>query len=362
MFGGHAARIMARLEPTVSRVLSTRPPAPLSVRASQIGLRESRIANRASHFALRASRFAFSHMTVFYSDSYTVPLPDGHRFPMVKYRMLRDALVEQEVLGEDELHEAIPVERETLLLAHTAEYVDSFIAGTVDPAIVRRIGIPWSPAFVRRSLASTGGTLAAARAALNEGIAGNLAGGTHHAFADRGEGYCVFNDIAVASLALLAEERVARVAVVDLDVHQGNGTAAILGRDARVFTLSIHGRNNFPFTKVDSTLDVPVEDGIGDADYLSLVEHALTRVLAFAPDIIFYQAGVDVLHTDALGRLAMTHEGVMERDRLVIASALEHDVPIVLTLGGGYSKPISETVRGHVGTYRVVRSVVAASD
>ncbi|HVK38549.1 MAG TPA: histone deacetylase [Candidatus Kapabacteria bacterium] len=297
-------------------------------------------------------------MTVYYSDSYTVPLPPDHRFPMAKYRMLRDALLAEGVLDEADLHEAVPVDRDTLLLAHDAAYVDAFIDGTVDPAIVRRIGIPWSEAFVRRSLASTGGTLAAARAALREGIAGNLAGGTHHAFADRGEGYCVFNDIAVASLALLREGLVRRVGVVDLDVHQGNGTAAILGSDERVFTLSIHGRNNFPFTKVDSTLDVPVEDGIGDAEYLPLVEHALTRVLAFGPDIIFYQAGVDVLHTDALGRLRMTHDGVMARDRMVIDAALSLEIPIVLTLGGGYSKPIEETVRGHVGTYRAARAAM----
>jgi acetoin utilization deacetylase AcuC-like enzyme len=296
-------------------------------------------------------------MRVFYSDSYTVPLPEGHRFPMAKYRMLRDALLDEGVLEPDELQLASPVDRATLLLAHSADYVDRFVDGSVDPAIVRRIGIPWSPAFVRRSLASTGGTLAAARAALCDGIAGNLAGGTHHAFADRGEGYCVFNDIAVASLALLHEERVRRVAVVDLDVHQGNGTASILGHDPRVFTLSIHGRNNFPFTKIDSTLDLPVDDGIGDAEYLPLVEHALARVFAFSPDIVFYQAGVDVLGTDALGRLALTHEGVMERDRMVIGAAAAHEIPIVLTLGGGYSKPIDETVRGHVGTYRVAKEL-----
>lgn len=301
-------------------------------------------------------------MTVFYSDSYTVPLPANHRFPMAKYRLLRDELVAQNILTQSDLHEAIPIDRETLLLAHTAGYVDAFIDGSVDPAIVRRIGIPWSHAFVRRSLASTGGTLAAARASLREGIAGNLAGGTHHAFADRGEGYCVFNDIAVASLALLREELVRRVAVIDLDVHQGNGTASILGGDPRVFTLSIHGRNNFPFTKVDSTLDIPVEDGIGDAEYLPLVEHALTRALAFSPDVIFYQAGVDVLRSDGLGRLGMSHEGVMERDRMVINAALSHEIPIVLTLGGGYSKPISETVRGHVGTYRVATAALARSN
>lgn len=301
-------------------------------------------------------------MHISYSDTYAVPLPEGHRFPMEKYRLLRDALVGEGVVAPGELHEAVPVHPAELLVAHSAEYVNRYCEGTVDAKINRRIGIPWSPAFVRRSLASVGGTLAAARAALERahawGLAGNLAGGTHHAFADRGEGYCVFNDIAVAALTLLEEGTVRRVAVVDLDVHQGNGTAAILGGDARCFTLSMHGRNNYPYTKIPSTIDVDLDDGTADAAYLSLLAGALPAVLSFAPDIIFYQAGVDPLGCDRLGRLALTHEGLMERDRMVLASARAADIPLVLTLGGGYAQPITETVRAHVNTYRAAMRAI----
>jgi acetoin utilization deacetylase AcuC-like enzyme len=296
-------------------------------------------------------------MTVFYSDHYTVPLPPGHRFPMEKYRMLRDALIREGVLRPDELHEAPPIDREMLLLAHSAHYVDGFIDGSVDPKIVRRIGIPWSESFVRRSLASVGGTLAASRAALRSGIAGNLAGGTHHAFRDYGEGYCVFNDIALSALALLHEQRIRRALVIDLDVHQGNGTASILSNEPGATTFSMHGRNNFPFTKIPSDLDLAVEDGMGDAPYLALLAEALPRLLSILPEMIFYQAGVDALACDRLGKLGMTHEGIMERDRMVLLAAREHDVPIVLTLGGGYAMPIEETVRAHVGTYRAARGI-----
>jgi acetoin utilization deacetylase AcuC-like enzyme len=297
-------------------------------------------------------------MTLFYSDHFTVPLPDGHRFPMEKYRMVRQALLNEAVVREDELNAAQPVESEQLLAAHSDEYVRSFLDGSVDPRIVRRIGIPWSPEFAVRSRASVGGTLAASRAALVEGITGNLAGGTHHAFRDYGEGYCVFNDIAVCAMILLHEGTIRRAAVIDLDVHQGNGTASILASEQRIFTCDIHCRNNFPFTKVPALLDLPVEDGTGDDEYLRLLDQALPRLLAFDPEIIFYQAGVDTLECDALGRLAMTHEGLMERDRMVIGAALDHRIPIVLTLGGGYAKPITETVRAHVGTYRVLREML----
>ncbi len=296
-------------------------------------------------------------MTIFYSDSYTVPLPEGHRFPMEKYRMLRDALLAGGTVAPEELHEARPVELETLLAAHDPAYVNAFCDGTIDPKAMRRIGLPWSPEFVRRSLASVGGTLAAARAALVEGIAGNLAGGTHHAYAGHGEGFCVFNDIAVATRILLAEGQVKRVTVVDLDVHQGNGTAAILGADPRVFTLSLHGRNNYPFHKVPSTLDVPLEDGTGDEEYLRALAAAMEPAMAFAPDLIFYQGGVDALAVDTLGRLGMTHEGLKRRDRMVLEAARERGIPLVLTLGGGYARPISETVGAHVGTYRVAREL-----
>jgi acetoin utilization deacetylase AcuC-like enzyme len=292
-------------------------------------------------------------MTIYYSDTYTVDLPPEHRFPMEKYRLLRDTLLAEHVVDPSELYESPPATRDQLVLAHTADYVDALTDGSVDPLIVRRIGIPWSPEFARRSYASVGGTIAASRAALRDGIAGNLAGGTHHAMRDRGEGYCVFNDIATAALLLLAEDAVRRVAVVDLDVHQGNGTADILGNDRRVFTLSLHGEKNFPFTKVSSTLDIGLADGTGDDEYLAALAPALERVRAFEPDIVFYQAGVDPLECDRLGRLSLTHDGLMERDRRVLSA---FGCPLVLTLGGGYAVPISETVRGHVNTYRVVKS------
>jgi len=300
-------------------------------------------------------------MTVFYSDTYTVELPPGHRFPMGKYRLLRQALHSEGVLAPDELREAVPIDPESLVCAHTERYVASFVDGTIDAKAVRRIGIPWSRAFVRRSLASVGGTTAAARTAIREGIAGNIAGGTHHAFADHGEGYCVFNDIAVASLTLLGEGLVRRIAVIDLDVHQGNGTAAILGGDERILTFDMHARNNFPFTKIPASLDLPVEDGTGDREYLSLLAEALPRVLRFEPEIIFYQGGVDVLECDSLGRLTLTHAGVAERDRMVLAAAREREIPIVLTLGGGYARPIDRTVEAHVGTYRVAKEVFGAT-
>lgn len=296
-------------------------------------------------------------MTVFYSDTYTVPLPEGHRFPMHKYRMLREALQQEGVVAEGEFCESPPVEPEMLHIVHDPEYVASFCKGVIDPKAVRRIGIPWSPAFVQRTLASVGGTLAAARVALQRGVAGNIAGGTHHAFRGHGEGYCVFNDIAVATVTLLAEAAVGRVAVVDLDVHQGNGTAAILGNEPRAFTLSMHGAANYPFVKVPSTVDVALPDHTDDAGYLAELDRVLPAVFAFQPDLIFYQGGVDPLACDVLGRLSLTHEGLAERDRRLLAAARHHSVPVVLTLGGGYARPIEETVRAHVNTYRECKAL-----
>lgn len=296
-------------------------------------------------------------MQIFYSDTYTFPLPEGHRFPVTKYSKLRDLLLAEGVIEPAQLHEAPMLEPDELLRAHSAEYVHDFLHGTLPAAAVRRIGLPWSPEFVRRGLASVAGTVLAARAALEEGVAGNLAGGTHHAFRDYGEGFCVFNDIAVATLKLLAEGRVGRVAVVDLDVHQGNGTAAILGDDPRVFLLDMYGRHNYPFRKVPATLEVPLENGTEDGEYLPLLERALPALFSFGPDIIFYQAGVDVLKEDSLGKLGMTHEGIMRRDRMVLEGATEFGVPVVLTLGGGYSRPIEHSVRAYAGTYRVARQV-----
>ena len=296
-------------------------------------------------------------MKVFYSDSYTVPLPEGHRFPMHKYRMLRDSLVAEGLVTPDELFEAPLASREALLRAHDGRYVDAFLDGTVDPGIVRKIGLPWSPALVRRSLASVGGFQAAAWAALEDGLSGNLAGGTHHALRGGGEGYCVFNDLAVTSLELLALGKVRRIAIIDLDVHQGNGTAEILGGRSDVFILDLFGRTNFPFHKVPATRSVPLEEGTGDNAYLQTLAQHLPEVFAFGPDLILYQTGVDALQQDFLGKLALTHAGLMARDRLVLRECQRRFLPVALALGGGYARPIEPTVQAYVGTYRVVREL-----
>jgi acetoin utilization deacetylase AcuC-like enzyme len=297
-------------------------------------------------------------MRVFVTDGAPVPsLPPGHRFPAEKYALLRARVVADGVLAASQLHEATPATRAQLISAHEAGYVDAICDGSIDAARMRRIGLPWSPELVARARASVGAQLLAARAALDDGVSGALSGGTHHAHAAFGAGFCVFNDIAVAALTLLDERRVARVAVVDLDVHQGDGTAAILGSDRRAYLLSIHGAHNFPFRKVPSTMDVELADGTGDAEYLAALEQALPGVFAFAPDILFYQAGVDPLAEDRLGRLALTHAGLMARDRMVLAGGRARGVPVVLSLGGGYARPIMLSVEAYVNTWRVVREV-----
>lgn len=297
-------------------------------------------------------------MRVFHSDSHTVPLPSGHRFPMGKYRLLREALLGASLLSEDELVPAEPVDFDALSLVHSARWVKAVKDGHLSEAEVRRLGFPWSEALVSRSRAAVGGTCAAARVALEEGFAGNLAGGTHHAFSDHGEGFCVFNDIAVSIRALQAEGRLGRALVVDLDVHQGNGTASVFEGDDSVFTFSMHGQHNFPFRKQRSSLDVGLEDGTSDAAYLDALYRHLPRVLdAARPELIYYQAGVDPLAEDTLGRLALTQEGLEARDRFVFESAQRHGLPLVVTLGGGYARPLECTIAAHLGTYRAARAV-----
>jgi acetoin utilization deacetylase AcuC-like enzyme len=297
-------------------------------------------------------------MRVFHSDSYEVPLPAGHRFPMEKYRLVREALVGRGVLHLGSLTESLPCSREDLERVHTPRYLDAFFQGSLTEAELRRLGFPWSPGLVARSCAAVSGTLEAARAALRDGIAGNLAGGTHHGFADHGEGFCVFNDIAVAIRALQAGLLIRRAVVVDLDVHQGNGTAAIFAGDDSVFTFSMHGEHNFPFRKQPSTRDVGLPDDTDDAGYLDALALHLPEVLDTAgADLLFFQAGVDPLAEDALGRLALTHAGLRERDRIVLEAARHRGLPAVLTLGGGYAKPLSATIDAHVGTYEVALAV-----
>lgn len=295
-------------------------------------------------------------MRVFHCDRYEVPLPLGHRFPIAKYRRLREALLERDVLMPAELTEATPIEPQALLLAHDSQYVEAVLEGTLDEAALRRLGFPWSRGLVMRSRASVGGTLAAARHALEHGFAGNLAGGTHHAHAGHGEGYCVFNDLAVTCRTLFAEKRIERAVIVDLDVHQGDGTAAIFENDDRVFTFSMHGERNFPFRKARSSRDVGLDDGVGDGVYLELLEQHLPEVLeAAGADLLLYQGGVDALASDALGRLQLTHQGLRGRDAFVFELAKARGLPVVTTLGGGYAKPIEDSIDAHVGTYLEAR-------
>ena len=295
-------------------------------------------------------------MRVWYSDPYVVPLPEGHRFPMGKYRRVRELLLERGVLNEDQLELSQPIEKEPLLRVHTADYVRACFDGSLDEAALRRVGFPWSTELLQRSLASAGGTLSAARWALEHGVAGNLAGGTHHAHADFGSGYCVFNDLAVTSATLLDERLVERVLIVDLDVHQGDGTAAIFKNEPRVFTFSMHGAKNFPFRKQVSTRDVELPDGCDDAHYLSLLDEHLPEVFeSSAPSLVLYQAGVDALKEDALGRLHLSHAGLKARDRRVFDLCWSRAVPVVVTLGGGYAKPIEASVEASVGTYVELR-------
>jgi acetoin utilization deacetylase AcuC-like enzyme len=291
-----------------------------------------------------------SVLTLFYSDQYHFPLPDGHKFPLRKYQLLRQCL---EADSGFYLKPARFVDREDLVRVHDPEYVDQFLDGTLDWRVMRRIGFPWSEELVARTLASTGGTLLATENALQTGLSGTLAGGTHHASANEGSGFCVFNDIAVSIGWAQGVHRIDRAAVIDLDVHQGDGTAAIFAGNESVFTLSIHGARNFPFRKQQSSVDLELTDGTEDERYLNLLEPALDRVWAFRPDLVLFQSGVDGLNTDTLGRLALTHAGLGARDRLVIEGARSRSIPLVITLGGGYSRPIEPTVSAHAQTFQI---------
>jgi acetoin utilization deacetylase AcuC-like enzyme len=293
----------------------------------------------------------------FYPDVPPTPLPPGHRFPNTKYALLRDKIARENTLGPAALVPSPMATRAELLTVHDAAYVDAIFDGSIDPAIIRRIGLPWSEALVTRALTTVGGSLAAAREALVTGISGQLAGGTHHAHRDFGSGFCVFNDLAIVTTILLSERTVDRVAIVDLDVHQGDGTAAILAAEPRAFTLSIQGQKNFPFRRMTSSLDVELPDGTEDRAYLVALTDALHAVVAFRPDLVLYLSGADPLAEDRLGRLSLTHEGLMERDRFVFETFRRRGVPVSIAIGGGYGEPISATVEGYANTFRTAREV-----
>jgi acetoin utilization deacetylase AcuC-like enzyme len=292
-------------------------------------------------------------MRAFYSDTFVLPLPETHRFPMAKYRRLRERLVDEQVLTAADLVVPDPIDWDDLRLVHTPAYVDAVATGTLAADAQRRIGFPWSPEMVERSRRSVGATLAAAQRALDgDDVSANLAGGTHHAFADRGEGYCVFNDVAVAARVLQRDGAIRRALIVDCDVHQGNGTAAIFRGDATVFTLSLHGAKNFPFRKEESDLDVTFEDGAGDAEYLAALD-VVPRVLdAHRPDIVFYLAGADPYEGDRLGRLRLSIEGLAARDRIVFDACAARHLPVAVAMSGGYAPDVDAIVTIHLNTIK----------
>ena len=288
------------------------------------------------------------------SARYTFPLPAGHRFPIAKYERVRARVVAEGIVPPERLHEPERAPLEALRLVHASDYVERLCEGRLADVELRHLGFPWSEALVERSFRAVGGTIEAARAALANGIAMNLAGGTHHAFPDHGEGFCVFNDVAVATRLLQRERRVRRVAIVDLDVHQGNGTNAIFAGDDAVFTFSMHGGRNYPFRKVPGSLDIELADGTGDDAYLTMLEETLPRVLSrAAPDLVFYLAGADPHEGDRLGRLRLTFDGLARRDAVVIDQCREVGIPLAITIAGGYGHDIDDTVRVHVETARI---------
>ncbi|MGI9183071.1 MAG: histone deacetylase family protein [Longimicrobiaceae bacterium] len=303
-------------------------------------------------------------MQAFYTDRFVLPLPPGHRFPMSKYARLRERCLAEAILAREELREPPAASWEELALAHDADYLERVSAGTLTPLEQRRIGFPWSPEMVERSRRSAGATIHAARAALDAaasrgwGIAANLAGGTHHAYPGHGEGFCVFNDAAIAVRTLQREGRIARAAILDCDVHQGNGTAAIFATDPSVFTFSIHGARNFPFRKERSTLDVELPDGAGDEVFLTALEMHVPRILAeHRPQLVIYLAGADPFLDDRFGRLGMTKEGLAARDQLVLEACRAERIPVALTMAGGYARDTEDTVDIHVATVRIAAAL-----
>lgn len=296
----------------------------------------------------RASTQTLCRMRASHHPDYYIPLPEGHPFPMPKYRLVFQYLIARALIDERAL--MLPGEASLVDIGrvHAADYIDKLVRGTLSAAEVRRLGVPWSARLWRRSRLAVQGTLEAARAALADGLAANLAGGTHHAFPDHAEGFCILNDVAIAIRVLQAEGRIGRAVVVDLDVHQGNGTAAIFAEDADVFTFSMHGATNYPAMKQRSSLDIGLPDGSDDDTYLGALREALPRVLhAARADIAFYLAGVDVVSGDRYGRLALSESGLRERERYVLETLAAARVPTVITLAGGYAPTRERTSELH---------------
>jgi acetoin utilization deacetylase AcuC-like enzyme len=297
-------------------------------------------------------------LKIFSSDRFELPLPDGHRFPIEKYRLLREAVEAEALVTRERLLVPAAVTDEDILRVHTVDYLARVQSGALRPREARRIGFPWSPQLVERSRRSVGGTLEAGRSALEAGCGVHLAGGTHHAFADRGEGFCVFNDVAIAVRTLQARAGVGRVAIVDCDVHQGNGTAAIFSQDPSVFTLSIHGRNNYPYRKEASDLDIELENGIEDDDYLGQLAVGISRLEErFSAEMTFFIAGVDPYAEDRYGLLGLSAAGLATRDRFVLEAFRRRGVPVAVVMGGGYARDPEKIARLHLQTVRAAVEV-----
>jgi acetoin utilization deacetylase AcuC-like enzyme len=293
----------------------------------------------------------------FYTDHFVLPLPDGHRFPMHKYALLREAV---QTFAPHSLHEAPAASDDELLLAHDMSYVDRMSNGGLSAQEVRAIGFPWSPSMAERARRSTGATIAALKSALENRASLNLAGGTHHAFRDRGEGFCCYNDAAVAAKVVQRDRNVARVLICDLDVHQGNGTASILANDKTVFTFSMHGERNYPVRKERSDLDIELPDGCDDATYLVALKRELPRLVeSFQPNAMIYLAGADPFEGDRLGRLKLTKAGLKARDEYVLQTARDSAIPIAVTMAGGYAHELADIVDIHFNTVRTVFEVFA---
>ena len=294
---------------------------------------------------------------IFYSPYYYADIGEGHVFPIRKFEMVRDKLLAEATIAADEVTQPEPADVNDLKLVHTEDYITRLVNGELTPKEIRRLGLPWSRSLVRRSFHAISGTIEAAKFAIENQVASNLAGGTHHAYPDRGEGFCVLNDVAVAVRVLERDKRAERFLIIDCDVHQGNGTAFIFRNSPEVFTFSMHGAKNYPLFKENSTLDIELADKTGDMEFLATLEQALSRIMSHDPDLIFYLAGADPYERDKLGRLGLTIEGLRQRDEMVLGMARSRGVPVVTTMSGGYAEEIADTVEIHCNTIRAVKAV-----
>lgn len=293
-----------------------------------------------------------------YDNIYAHPLPEGHRFPMLKYELIPEQLLYEGTITRENIFSPAPCALETVLWTHDAEYVDKLLQQTLSASEQRKIGFPQSPALTQRELIITQGTIDCCHYALQFGAALNVAGGTHHAFADRGEGFCLLNDFGVAANYLLKKQLAQQILIIDLDVHQGNGTASLFAQEPRVFTFSMHGAHNYPFHKEQSDLDIPLPDGIDDAAYLNLLEQNLKQLFTqVKPDFVFYLSGVDILATDKFGKLKISMEGCKQRDAMVFEHCKKQKTPVVVAMGGGYSPDVRDIVEAHCNTFRLANAI-----